>query len=224
MRTRVLIVLVVLMAAAVGVAATNRPERPTLRRAFADFPTEIGEWRGIQQEQFSAEVLKILGTDDYMVRAYSLPDRNGAYLLRDRPAVGLYIGYWASQRQGDTIHSPLNCLPGAGFEPVSQSMVTLPVPGDDSAKGPLANRYVVEKGLERQYVLYWYQSHGRVVASEYWSKFFLVADAIRLNRTDGAIVRIIAPVDPSGDETSAEALAMRFARVLIPLLPAYLPN
>jgi EpsI family protein len=217
MRTRVLIVLIVLLAAAGAVAATNRPERPVIRQSFDQFPNFIEGWSGKPQKPFSDEELKILGVDDYLVRAYFPP-------APERGGVGLYIGFWGSQRQGDTIHSPLNCLPGAGWEPVSQSMVALPVPGDDAAQGPLANRYVVEKGLERQYVLYWYQSHGRVVASEYWSKFYLVSDALRLNRTDGAIVRIIAPIDTAGGEAAAEQQALRFAKILIPLLPTYLPN
>jgi EpsI family protein len=217
MRTRVLIVVAVLLGAAAAVAAANRPEQPVARKTFAEFPLEVADWSGKQEPPFTDEILKVLGVDDYLVRAYfaAPPDRAG---------VGLYIGYWGSQRQGDTIHSPLNCLPGSGWEPVSQSTVALPSFGDGTGPAPLANRYVVQKGLDKQYVLYWYQSHGRVVASEYWSKFFLVADAVRLNRTDGAIVRIIVAIDQSGDETTAERTALRFAKVLIPQLPGYLPN
>ena len=84
------------------------------------------------------------------------------------------------------------------------------------------NRYVIEKGLDRQLVLYWYQSHGRVVASEYWGKVYLVLDAIRQNRTDGALVRIIAPIRTT--EEAAEHDAVEFARGLYPLLGRYLPS
>jgi EpsI family protein len=85
---------------------------------------------------------------------------------------------------------------------------------------------VIQKGLDRQLVLYWYQSHGRVVASEYWSKFYLVTDAVRLNRTDGAIVRVIAPIagDAADAEMQAERTARRFAQALFPHLEAFLPR
>jgi EpsI family protein len=89
-----------------------------------------------------------------------------------------------------------------------------------------ANRYVIQKGLDRQLVLYWYQSHGRTVASEYWSKFFLIRDAVRLNRTDAALVRVIAPINPTAEnaESAAERQANDFVKAMFPLLPDYLPS
>ena len=133
------------------------------------------------------------------------------------------IGYWQSQKQGDTIHSPQNCLPGAGWLPVSQGQLTMPRPGGEGTIS--VNRYVIQKGLDRQMVLYWYQSHGRIVASEYWGKVFLVTDAVRLNRTDGAVIRVITPIigDGSGAEAAAETRAAGFTRDLLPLLDQFLP-
>ncbi|MGC4081787.1 MAG: EpsI family protein [Vicinamibacterales bacterium] len=169
------------------------------------------------------EILAVLGVDDYMARAYFTPTRAG---------VGLYVGYYGSQRQGDTMHSPQNCLPGAGWEPESNTLFTVSVPGSESAAPtPIqVNRYVIRKGLDRQLVLYWYQSHGRVVASEYWSKFYLIRDAIQLNRTDGALVRVIAPIPGNttganaDGERRAEELAVRFVQELFPALGDYLPK
>ena len=85
---------------------------------------------------------------------------------------------------------------------------------------------MIQKGLDRQLVLYWYQSHGRTVASEYWSKFYLVRDAVRLNRTDAALVRVIVPIDPNADdgEMRAERQASDFVKSMFPLLPRYLPS
>ena len=115
------------------------------------------------------------------------------------------------------MHSPLNCMPGAGWEPVGQDTrrnTRAPL-GEPASAGapPMINRVIVQKGLDRQLVLYWYQAHGRIVASEYWGKVYTVVDAIRLNRSDGAMVRIIVPI-PSmneGAETEAERLALEFA-------------
>jgi len=177
---------------------------------------QIGDWRGVQEPPFDANILAVLGVDDYLTRAYFAPDRSG---------VGLYIGYYGSQRQGDTMHSPLNCMPGAGWEPLSQTMMPLSVAADTSgaASHIVINRYVIQKGLDRQLVLYWYQSHGRVVASEYWGKYYLVRDAMRLNRTDGALVRVIAPIVGDEGESNAEGTAVRFVKAMFPLLGSYLP-
>ena len=88
------------------------------------------------------------------------------------------------------------------------------------------NRYVIQKGIDRQLVLYWYQSHGRVVANEYWSKFYLIRDAVRLNRTDAALVRVIVPMPSNleAGESKAEEQAIEFVRSMFPLLSTYLPS
>jgi EpsI family protein len=200
----------------------DRPEPVAPRSTFDQFPMQLGEWRGVQDPPFAPEILAILGVDDYMARAYFTPDRAG---------VGVYVGYYSTQRQGDTMHSPQNCLPGAGWEPVSNRMMSVPVRDSaTSAERPIeVNRYVIRKGLDRQLVLYWYQAHGRVVASEYWSKLYLIRDAVRLNRTDGAMVRVIAPIpgtttgQAEEGERKAEALAVRFVQDLFPALGSYLP-
>jgi EpsI family protein len=176
---------------------------------------QIGEWRGVQEPPIEPRILAILGVNDYLSRAYFGPNRAG---------VGLYIGYYESQRQGDTIHSPLNCLPGAGWTPVSKTTLRIPFDGG-AGQGIAINRYVVQKGLDKELILYWYQSHGRVIASEYVSKFFLIRDAVSLNRTDGSLVRVIAPVSPNErGEAAAESTAVSFVKELFPLLGTYLPT
>ena len=86
----------------------------------------------------------------------------------------------------------------------------LPVDAGRRPQGP--GQHVSDpEGLEQQLVLYWYQSHGRVVASEYWGKFYMVYDALRLNRTDAALVRITAPLY-NGSEDEARAHALDFAK------------
>ena len=161
-------------------------------------------------------VLAVLGLDDYLTRGYK---RNGVY-------ADLYVGYWKSQRQGDTMHSPQNCLPGAGWEPISQSLLTFPDPRDPSGPPLSVRSFVIQKGIDKQIVLYWYQSHGRVVASEYWSKAYLVWDAARYNRTDAALVRVVVPAGgPSAaSEATAQKAALDFVNVLLPALSDFLPK
>lgn len=215
MIVRALIVFACLAGGAGVIARAERYESVPIRTSFAVFPMQVGEWRGMQEPPFDKHVLEVLGVNDYLTRAYFRGDKAG---------VGLYIGYWESQRQGDTIHSPLNCLPGAGWTPVSKTIIQVPNGiGEDRID---VNRYLVRKGLDSQMILYWYQSHGRAVASEYWSRLFLIRDAVRLNRTDGAMVRVIAPVLPNTDdaENAAERTATEFIRSLFPLLSTYLPS
>ncbi len=216
MLARAFLLFVCFVGATGMIARASHIEPVPVRASFDTFPAQIGEWRGVSLPPLSAPIMAVLRVDDYVNRVYNAPGRYGA---------GLYIGYYRSQRQGDSIHSPLNCLPGAGWEPVSQGTLTIPI--SNTQGGPISvNRYVIQKGIERQLVLYWYQSHGRVVASEYWSKFYLIRDAVRLNRTDAALVRVIVPMPPGPDgaETTAESQATDFVRAMFPMLSNYLPS
>jgi len=216
MRARIIIIVAALLVSAGVVARADRYENVPMRASFDTFPMQIAGWRGELQPPLADNVLAVLGLTDYVTRNY----------VKSKTAViSLYIGYWQSQRQGETIHSPQNCLPGAGWEPVSQSIIQIENPQTPGTTVPV-NRYVIQKGLDRQVALYWYQSHGRIVASEYWSKFYLISDAVRLNRTDGSIVRVIAPVAGDSPEAlaGADAVALGFVHDLLPVLGTFLPN
>lgn len=214
---RVLALAGCLLVGVVVSSSAGRRELTPARQSFAGFPMQFDNWRGIPDPPFTPDILAVLGLTDYLTRSYITPARTG---------VDLYVGYWQSQRQGGAIHSPLNCLPGAGWELVSRSTIQVPDrgrPGDLSVE---INRDLIRMGLDRQVVLYWYQSHGRITASEYWSKLYLMTDAVRLNRTDGAIVRVTSPIlgDSEGSEHAAEMVATQFVTDLLPRLDAYLPN
>ena len=214
--TRAAVLCVVLAATTVFLANARKSEMPVARSTFATFPMQIGKWRAVVDPPMDADVLKVLGVDDYLSRAYYQP--NGA-------GVGLYLGFYNSQRQGDTIHSPMNCLPGAGWEPISEGELHI-ANVDGAGRNITVNRYVIQKGLDRNLVLYWYQGRGRVVANEYWSKAFLIRDAIMVNRTDGSLVRVVVPFDARDERNLAlaEARAEEFVRVIFPTLGTYLPD
>ncbi len=177
--------------------------------SLAQLPTAIGGWVGRDDPPLDPGVTAVLRADEYLMRTYSQPAA---------PPVGLYVAFYASQQTGATIHSPLNCLPGAGWDPIDRGRVTLALPS-----GPATvNRDIVQKGTDRQAVFYWFQSRGRIVASEYTSRLLLVRDALTTGRGDGALVRITVPIrDRVG---SAEDVATRFARELQPLLLRHLPS
>ena len=197
--TRYWTMIAVLLAATAGMGFLSHGESTPPARPMSDFPQTVGNFKSVAEIPFDQDTLKVLGVTDYLNRIYFAPAQG---------QVGLYIGYFRTQRTGATIHSPKNCLPGAGWQPMMSQTYQLTL--DDGRKVPV-NLYVIRKDLEQEIVLYWYQSHGRVVASEYWGKIYMVYDALRLNRTDAALVRITAPVR-NGDTDAARGEALAFAK------------
>jgi len=193
--------------------ARSRGEIFPQRLPLSQFPEQLGPWSGTDVAM-EKEVLDVLGPGDFLLRIY----RNEK---QPQPYVDLFIAYFRSQRTGDTIHSPKNCLPGAGWTPIEQSRVTLGMP--DHVPFP-ANRYVIAKGDDRELVLYWYWAHDRGVASEYWAKFYLVADSMRMNRSDGALVRITTPMTEGETPDAAQNRLLPFAAQISPLLHSYIPR
>ncbi len=181
------------------------------RKELKDFPKQIGTWKQSGgDEQFDNQTLAVLRSSDYLLRSY-----RGA----DGRIVNFYVGYYASQRDGATYHSPLNCLPGAGWVMYEPGTITITPEG----RAPfVANRYLIQNGLHKEMLIYWYQGRGRAIASEYWGKVYTVVDSVRLRRSDGAMVRIMTPVDDS--ESNALQAAIDLAAQSSTLLPEFVPD
>lgn len=212
-RVRFILAVVLIAATAIFLQARGRNEVFPPRLPLKSFPSQLDAWSGTDVPM-EKDVLEVLGPGDFLLRIY----RNQ---LKAEPYVDLFIAYFRSQRAGDTIHSPKNCLPGAGWTPVESTHITLSLPGH----GPFpASRYVIAKGDARQLVLYWYWAHDRGVASEYWAKFYLVADSMRMNRSDGALVRITTAIYPGESIDAAQQRVLPFAGNVIPLLHNYIPR
>lgn len=213
MKLRFLSAAILIALTAILLQARGRNEVFPGRPPLQSFPEHLGVWDAIDRP-IDKEALDILGAGDFLLRDY-FPQ------VTTEPAVNLYIAYFPSQRAGDTIHSPKNCLPGAGWLPVENSRVVLSPPGH--VPFPV-NRYIVVNGDSRLLVLYWYWAHDRGVASEYWAKYYLVADAIRMNRSDGALVRIMAPLNPGESSEAAQQRVMPFSSKIVSLLDDYIPR
>jgi len=179
-----------------------------LREPLAKFPNQVGSWKLESQPALTDDVLGVLKADDYMLRNYN--DASGE-------VAQLFVAYYRTQHAGDSMHSPKNCLPGAGWEPIQSDEVAL-------AAGPKVNRFVVGKEGDRDLVLYWYQAQGRIIASEYWGKLYLVWDSMREGRRDGAIVRVLVPMAHNESVADATARALSLANGSMPLLGKFLPN
>jgi EpsI family protein len=182
------------------------------RLPIHSFPMQLGQWSGVERP-IEKSVLEVLGPGEFTVRDYYHDD--------DPEPTNLYLAYLPSQRTGDAIHSPKNCIPGDGWTPIESSQIMIGVPGH--AEFP-ANRYIISKGDSRRLVLYWFWAHDRGVASEYWAKFYLVKDAIRMNRSDGALVRILINMHPGETVDAAQQRVMPFTAEVVPLLNDYIPR
>jgi len=191
--------------------ALPRGEAVRLPRALDELPLLIGPHRAVE-EGLEPEVITKLGVTEFVMRRYSAPDRL---------PIWLYVGYYESQRTGAIIHSPRQCLPGSGWNIVKLERVSLDSLRPASAAATI-NRVLVAKGADRQVVLYWYQERGRIIASEYSAKAYMIRDSLLRNRTDGALVRLSAPVLVSEEETYRQLVD--FSRRIFPSLAELLPS
>lgn len=208
MMKRCSVLVVVLIFTAIVRAALSAPREVTTAEPLSRFPRTIDGWVG-EDQPLTADVLKIAGVDDYLNRSYRSEGRT----------LGLYVGYYRSQRQGESLHSPLHCLPGAGWQPVVSEPFDLRVGATSATSGDRrVRKLLVRRGVDQLLVLYWYQTLKRVTGSEYARKLFLMDDAFRTGRTDVALVRIIAPAaaHDHASETRAASLAQPFAERLLP--------
>lgn len=177
------------------------------------------------------ETLEILGHGRFLNRLYTNRTEIGASVVQASAAtpavrdaaipVSLFIGYFPTQRTGQAIHSPQNCLPGAGW--TFESARTIVLPAADG-KPYQVGEYIITDGTQRQEVLYWYRAHGRSIASDYRAKLYMLLDAIRYNRTDGALIRVITPLVPGEANSAAQRRAANFAGQVAAMLPAYIPD
>ena len=217
---RLWFVVLVMFSTALVLHLRGDVDRVIPSRPVNELPKTLGGLTGLDVE-ISPEALQILGKGDFLNRLY-LPQPSAPVAAPvNRTQIGLYIAYFSTQRTGQSIHSPQNCLPGAGWTFESSGVTELT---DPAGKKYQVGDYLITDGSSTEEALYWYQLHGRTIAGDYKAKLFTLADSIRLGRSDEALVRIITPVNPGEDQATARNRAISFAEQITPLLPAYIPN
>ena len=209
------ILAVILLATALVLQANSRSEFFPPRASLSSLPLQIDGWKGTDIP-LDQDTLNILGAGEFLLREYE----NASQLTL--PPINLFIAYFPTQKTGDTIHSPNHCLPGAGWIPISRERIQITRP--DGSSFP-ANRYVgSQSGEGQELVLYWFQAHGRVVASEWQAKYYLISDSIHMNRSDGALVRLMTPMLDGESPDAAQARMMKLGSQFLPLLDNYIPR
>ena len=195
----------------VGIVLVQRvPQGKTmlLQKELAAIPKEFAGSNGVEQPPLDQKIMDVLRADDYIDRVYSAPDKGW---------VSLFVAYFRNQISGQTIHSPRNCMPGSGWNFTEEQTVTL----DLSGKKPLkfqAFKAILVNGEQRLLTYFWYQGRGRFLANEYWDKVYLVLDAIWYNRTDDALVRVLAPLPKGANLDRVDAQIRDFIAWIAPLL------
>ena len=207
-----LLTIVLLLQAGVYYAVAMRRELIPDAAPLSLFPQQLGDWHMLHEYPMEPEIQKVLNADDTVSRDYF----NTA-----QPAMAsLFVAFFKTQRYGQTPHSPKNCLPGQGWEPTENETESIVVQG--RPEPIVANRYLVAKGEDEMLTIYWYQSHNRVIASEYWARFWLVTDAIRYHRSDTSLVRVMVPV-MNNDVETANKTGVAFVQAVFPALLIQLP-
>jgi EpsI family protein len=194
---------------AVALRAENIPPVSPL----AAFPTGIAGWQMYRDVKIEQETLDILKADDTLNRIY-VDRQKGIDAF-------LFIAFFKTQRMGQAPHSPKNCLPGSGFEPVESGPMSIAIP--DRPEPIVVNRYLTARGEEKSVTLYWYQSHNRIIAGEFSAKFWLIADSIRYHRSDSSLVKVVVPVR-NNDADTATRTAVEFVQAIFPAVSIQLPG
>jgi EpsI family protein len=205
------VVIILLLGAALN-HYFSKPDISLPRKSLAEFPKSLGDWTVFSDQQIDKQSMEILQVDDYFMRNY---------LNSKGEVIGLYVGYFKSQREGKGIHSPRQCLPGAGWVPVNTAVYQMAGSGHNPDTVSV-NKFIMGKGLDRQLYLFWYHGRGRIYASEYWNKIYLIWDGLTRKRTDGALVRVNNPV--VGDTEDALKTQSDFIQLFLPLLKEYIPD
>ncbi|MGM0646587.1 MAG: exosortase C-terminal domain/associated protein EpsI [Thermodesulfobacteriota bacterium] len=190
----------------------DRQNATPLQRPLEELPQRLGTWRVVQEQSLRRNVAEVLDVDDYVLRTYQDEAAN---------TLNLYVSYFSYLAKNKGYHSPLNCMPGSGWEIVSTTTVAVPSVGE----GPdwTINRTLLQKGGKSQVMLYWYQGRGRVISNEYAERMYRVLDSIFLGRTDGAFVRLVSLQHSGGSQSETQAL-VAVAQRLIPQLQEFFPQ
>ena len=212
-RNLILFTVIAVAQGAVGYYLNAREEYVPAAKPLASLAKNLDEWAMLKEWPMEPEVQAVLKADDTVSRHYVRPS--------NPEGVGLFVAFFKTQRAGVAPHSPKNCLPGNGWVKEVSSIIPIEVPG--RAEPVEANYYVIQRGDNKSVVYYWYQSHGRTVADEFKAKFYVMSDAMRLNRTDTALVRVTIGVGPAGLK-AAEKTAIEFVRSSFGPLSEILPN
>lgn len=216
-------VAILLTAIPFSYALEDRAESIPDRYEFVRFPLLHQGWIG-REESIDTPTLETLALTDYAIANYTLVATQGDVPEEELP-VNFYVAYYDSQRKGASIHSPRSCIPGGGWRITEHEIIPVELYQSPSDSNVLhANRVIIQRGDNRQLVYYWFDQRGRNITNEYLAKWYIFWDSLTINRSDGALVRLVVPIPDGMSEVSAENHLQEFLRDFNPLLSDYIPR
>ncbi len=184
------------------------------RRPFALFPRQIDEWNGTMS-RLDPEIEAVLGADDYL---------NANYLSNESgDLVNMFVAFYNKQTEGSGIHSPEVCLPVGGWEIFSLEPYAVDMAGTGYGQFNV-NRAVIQKGLSKQLVYYWFEQRGKRMTNDFTAKVSVVYDSLTIGRSDGALVRFVTPIVEGEAQTDADVRLQEFIRSSLRRLSDFVPN
>jgi len=200
------IIFILLVSGGIILSIDKRSDIKPPRLNFSEFPMQISDWQG-NHADMDSDTVNALGFSDFLFTNFSIPNK---------PSINLYAAYYASQRKGVSPHSPQVCLPGGGWQITDIQR--------KSYGNMNVNRVIIKKDNITQMVFYWFQERGKAFSNEYIMKFNLLKDAVLVNRTDGALVRLATIVVPDESLENAEQRLADFSKLIQPELPKFIPD
>jgi exosortase D (VPLPA-CTERM-specific) len=189
----------------------QRSEVKPAHLPLPNFPLILDDWHG-QPMALGPDVLDALQLSDYFLAGYK---RQGS-----KDAVEFYMAYYDSQRAGSSAHSPSNCLPGNGWEILSNATKTITLPDNQAVT---VSRLLVRRGNDLELTYYWFDERGRDLTEQYSAKWYLLWDSMTMHRTDGGLVRLMTRLDPD-QEAEADEKLTKFLSLIYPQLRKYIPD
>lgn len=201
----------------IGVAYVAAPARDIpqiVREPFSSFPRDLGSWSGTP-EFLEPEIERVLGATDYLNATYFASGETGP--------VNIFSAWYSKQTEGDGIHSPEVCLPVGGWEIFSLTQYRVDLPGTPYGSFDV-NRAVIQKGMSKQLVYYWFEQRGKRMTNDFAAKASVIVDSLTIGRTDGALIRFTTPIDPNETEADAETRLMKILGLALKDFPTFVPE
>jgi exosortase D (VPLPA-CTERM-specific) len=208
------VALVICLVSPIAVNVLGNVEPMALQKELGAFPLVLGGRTG-SHSQMHDDIWERVGGQAYTIIDYRKPGK---------PPINFYTAYYEYQKKaGDFIHSPRLCLPGAGWHIHGNRVRVLDTGSPTYGSKLKINELIIEKNGYWQLSYFWYQGRDRNFTSEWAAKFYMVWDGIFRRRTDGALVRLIAPMGSrkQADEVRGEMdpFAILVSRTLDDFLP-----
>lgn len=214
-RQPIFVVVVIMLGATLALShSVEFREKIPVNKSMAQFPLEVGEWKAKGREKIAQKFLDVLDLSEYVVLDYNNPAGK---------SVNFYVAYYESQSKGKSLHTPESCLPGHGWSFDQSGTVSISDLQKNSGTMQI-NRALIQYGNSRQIAYYWFALRGRILSNAYQVKIYNFLDALTMQRTDGALIRLVTPVYENEKLADAEARLQGFVRAIVPVLNEYIPG